>query len=159
VLWVSWVAVRDLVHGVFFKAGRVCRPGDVVSVGGTTGRVEALGYRFLTLVTSRGDEVVMPYSAVSRETVVRAPVEAGAARYAFRLERPAGLDVPRVVRAVRLAAFNHPWSSAAHDAEVELGSDGALEVGVYALDALSGPAIEARVREAVARLGAPARSV
>ena len=152
VLWVSWVAVRDLVHGVIFKAARVCRPGDVITLGGAQGRVARLGYRHLTLITARGDEVVLPYGVVSRETLVRAPVEAGAARHAFHLPRPGGVDLPRVTRAVQLAAFTHPWASAAHESEVALGPDETLEVGVYALDPLSGPAIEARVREAVAAL-------
>lgn len=156
-LWIGWIAARDLVHGIFFKAGRACRVGEQVVLRGegddVRGRVSRLGYRALALTTSRGQEVLIPYGQVARRTVVREPTSAGAVRHTFRLAAPPGVSLGRVRDAAALAAFNCHWASASRELHVELVDGGALELGVYALDALHGPDVEAAVRGAVAALG------
>jgi len=149
VIWVAWVATRELLHGVFFKAGRGCRPGDQITVGEVKGTVKRLGFKALIVMTPRGEEVQVPYSRLSRETLVRVPASVGAVRHAFQLSPPAEVPLSQVAARVRLAAFSSHWASAAHEPEVELVGDGRLEVGVFALDALRGPEIEAAVRAAV----------
>ncbi|MCA9514560.1 MAG: hypothetical protein KC635_06445 [Myxococcales bacterium] len=156
-LWIGWIAARDLVHGIFFKAGRACRVGEQVALelgGGepVRGRVSRLGYRALALVTSRGQEVLIPYSQLTRRTVVREPTSAGAVRHTFRLAPPPGVSLGRVTEAAKLAAFNCHWASASREMQIELVDGGALELGVYALDALHGPDVEAAVRGAVTAL-------
>jgi hypothetical protein len=152
VVWVSWVAIRDLIHGVFFKAGRTCRPGDRVVAGGVEGRVQRLGYRVLEVLTPQGDEVLVPYSQLARGTITRRAADVGAVRHAFLLDPPAGVPVTAITEAVELATFTHHWASVAHPTQVTLVAGGALEVAIYALDPLRGPEIEAAVRRAAARV-------
>ncbi|TNF25869.1 MAG: mechanosensitive ion channel [Deltaproteobacteria bacterium] len=159
VLWISWVAIRDLVHGVFFKAGRTCRPGDRVVVGDVDGRVHRLGYRVLEVTTAQGDDVLVPYSQLARATLTRRAADVGAVRHAFTLAPPPGVPLTAVTEAVELAAFTHHWASAAHPTQVTLTQDGALEVAVFALDGLRGPEIEDTVRAAVKALSEPKRRV
>lgn len=154
VLWISWVGIRDLIHGVFFKAGRTCRPGDRVVVGAVEGRVQRLGYRVLEVVTAQGDEVLVPYGQLSRGTITRRAADVGSVRHAFHLTPPAGVPVTVVTDAIELATFTHHWASAAHPTQVTLTEGGELEVAIFALDPLRGPEIEASVRRAMARLDA-----
>jgi len=149
VLWISWVAIRDLVHGVFFKAGRTCRPGDRVVVGAVDGRVQRLGYRVLEVVTAQGDEVLVPYSQLSKAAITRRAADVGAVRHAFQLTPPSGVPLTAVTETIELATFTHHWASAAHPTQVTLTEQGDLEVAVFALDPLRGPEIEDAVRTAV----------
>ncbi len=154
VLWVCWVAIRDLVHGIFFKAGRVCRAGDELTVGDIRGRVRRLGYRVLEVATPEGEQVLLPYSKLTKATVTRRSGDVGAVRHAFTLAPPAAVSLASVTEAVALAALTHHWASVAHPPEVTLTEAGTLKIGLYALDPLRGPEIEAAVRQAVAALQA-----
>lgn len=151
VLWVAWVAGRDLVHGVFFKAGRACRVGDRVELDGVEGRVAALGYRVLVLDQGGGKEARIPYAKAARATLTREPVDLGVTRHVFRVVPAEGVALSEAHEAARRAVFNAHWASPGHEAEVEVAPDGALEIGVYALDPLHAPDIEAAVRSALAR--------
>ena len=67
----SWFALRDVVSGIFLKAGRVCRVGDYVRIGEVQGRVERMGQRVLVVETARGEEAIIPYSRVARAELLR----------------------------------------------------------------------------------------
>lgn len=153
VLWVAWVAGRDLVHGVFFKAGRACRVGDRVALDGVEGRVARLGYRVLLLDQGGGKEVRIPYAKAARATLTREPVDLGVTRHVFRVDAPAGVPLSAAHEAARRAVFNAHWASPGHEAEIAVADDGVFEIGVYALDPLHAPDIEAAVRSALTRLG------
>ncbi|MFT7582085.1 MAG: small-conductance mechanosensitive channel [Myxococcota bacterium] len=153
VVWISWVAARDLVHGIFFQIGRVCKVGDTVAVGEVRGKVIQLGYRVLIVEQASGEEVLIPYTRLTRETIQRQPADPGATRHAFRVTPTgnvaAGLPLADAIARIQLAAFNHHWSSAGHKAQVQMLDDGTLEVGVFVLDPKFAPAVEASVRKAL----------
>lgn len=157
-LWIGWLILRDLVHGLVFRVGRAFTAGDEVRIGGVRGRVKRMGHRAITLVTASDEEVLVSYGDAARQPVVREPRRLGAARHVFTLTPPPGVGLVAIKDVARLAAFNHHWASVAHDAGVELVrpsvGDDTLEIGVYALDPLHGPEIEAAVRRAVAALAA-----
>lgn len=151
-VWIGWVSARDVVQGIVIKAARAVRLGERVTIGEARGRVSRLGYRVLALTTSRGQEVLIPYGEVARETIVREAVGRGGVRHNFVLQPPEGLSLARVSEMVRRAAFNCHWASTSHETQIELLEGGALEIGVYALDAIYGPDVEMAVRDAVDRM-------
>lgn len=147
----SWTVVRDVVSGVFLKAGRVCRVGDHVRVGGVEGRVERMGLSVLVIETRDGDEAVLPYSSVARQSLLRTPVIDSVAPHVFRVERPAGLSIVELRSLVRQHALNCHWASIAREPDVETTEDGTLEVTVFSLDADHSPDVESAVRRALTR--------
>jgi len=149
VVWVSWFAIRDFMAGVFLKAGKVCRIGDHVRLDGIEGRVKQMGFRVIEVVSSTGDEIVVPYSRISKQSISRLPKVDGLARHSFRLELPSTLPPLQAKQRVWGAALNDHWASLKRDPQVDISSDGSLDVTVYALTPDHGPLIEQSIREQV----------
>ena len=147
VVWVSWFAIRDFMAGIFLKAGKVCRVGDQVRLDGIEGRVKHMGFRVLEVVSPGGDEIVVPYSRISRQSISRLPNVDGLARHSFRLELPPTLPSLDAKRSVWRSALNDHWISLKRDPQVDIAADGSLDVTVYALTPDHGPLIEQSIRE------------
>ncbi len=145
----SWSAVRDVVSGVFLKAARVCRVGDHVRVGNVEGRVERMGLSVLVIETREGDEAVLPYSSVQRQSLLRTPVIDNVAPHVFRVDPPEGLALPKLRALVCQHALGSHWASIAREPDLEMTADGTLEITVFALDADHAPDVEAAVRQAL----------
>ncbi len=146
----SWFAIRDLVHGMFLRASDACRVGDHVRIEDVAGRVRRLDQRVVVLETATGDEVLIPYSRVSRERITRTPTDEGFARHTFEVPFVAGRRVADLRDAILRAALTSHWSSIARDPIIELRDDGVgFAVTVFALEATRGPEIEAAVLRAV----------
>lgn len=142
----SWFAVRDVITGVILKAGRVCQVGDQVRVEGVEGRIKRMGLRVLTIETNRGDEAIIPFSSIARESVLRTPVIDSVALHVFKLPVPPEVSVPDAKAVVREQALRSHWAALSREPEVQLVDDDTFEVTVYALDVDHGPEIEAAVR-------------
>jgi hypothetical protein len=149
--WVSWFAIREFINGVLFKAGQVCQVGDHVHINDIHGRILQMGYRFLVVETDDGDEAIIPYSRLSRQSVVRTPHQEGECRYEFKIHLPPNpASATDRKTKIKHHALNCHWSSLLREPRVELVDSGLFEVTVYALDRDHGPAIEAAIKEAFA---------
>ncbi len=145
----AWALLYDLISGVAFRFGRLCRVGDQVRVGDVQGRVLEIGMRALIVQTPEGDEAVVPYGKIGRSTLRRTQSVSGAHVHAFTIEQPDGIDFVSLKRAVVRAAMRCHWASVVHEPKVERRDGNAVEVSVYALDADHAPMVEAAVRVAL----------
>lgn len=145
----SWFAVRDLVSGIFLKAGRVCRVGDYVRVGDVQGRVERMGHRVLVVETAKGEEAIVPYSRVAREAVLRTPVSERGTLHVFELNLPGHPPVAETKQRIRESALRCHWSAIAREPEIAVLDADRFEVTVFALDADRVRDVEDAVRRAV----------
>lgn len=144
----TWFAIRDAVAGLLLKASELCQPGDVVEVDGLRGRVRGLGFRVLALETEAGGEAFIPYSKLSRHSLVRVAGSEGVHRHGFLVASPPGLDPAEAIAIARRAALTCHWSLATREPEVT-PAEGGLAVTVFALEASRAPLIEAEVRKAL----------
>lgn len=149
VVWVSWFAIRDFITGIFLKAGKICRVGDHVRLDGVEGRVGNMGYRVIEVVTSSGDEVVVPYSRLSRQAISRLPVVEGLARHRFTVELPEGLSPLKAKEIAWSAALNDHWASLKRDPKIDILANGSLDVTIYALTPDYGPLMERSMRRKI----------
>ena len=145
----SWFAVRDLVSGIFLKAGRVCRVGDYVRIGEVQGRVERMGHRVLVIETARGEEAIVPYSAVARSAVLRTPVEERGTLHVFELTLEDPPPVAEAKRRIRESALASHWSAIAREPEIAVLDADRFEVTIFALDADHVRDVEMAVRGAL----------
>jgi small-conductance mechanosensitive channel len=104
--------VSNLVSGVIILADNSIRPGDVIEVGGTYGKIESLHSRFVSVTTLDGTSFLIPNDdLVTRQVVnwsfngpgVRLKIPVGVAygsdvRQAMDLMVAAALEFPRVLR-------------------------------------------------------------
>ncbi len=145
---VLWFAIRDFVHGVLLKSSDVCRVGDHIQFGDIGGRLMRLDYRVMAIETAQGDEILVPYGQVSRQSIVRTPVADGQHRHGFAVHAH-GATSPSMLRDQLFeAAWTHHWSAIARTPIIDPRDDGGFDVTIFALDALHTPDIEAAVREA-----------
>lgn len=146
----SWASLYDLISGVAFRFGRLCRVGDHVRVGDVEGRVLDVGMRSLIVQTPEGDEAVIPYGKISRDTLRRTQSVSGAHVHAFAIDQPPGVDFVSLKRHVVRSAMRCHWASVVHEPKVERRERDTIEVSIYALDADHAPVVEAAVRRALA---------
>lgn len=151
VIAAAWPALRDVASGVVLRSGRACRIGDYVRIGGIHGRIQSLGLRTLTLDTSNGDEAIVPYTRVVRETLFREPAQEHAAHHVFQLDVPAGSTLSLLKERVRIAALHSHWHSVARDPQMSLVGDRMIEVTVFPIHPDRGPDIESAVLRALGR--------
>ncbi len=148
-LGASWFALYDMVSGVFLKLGRVCQVGDYVRVGDVQGRVERMGARVLVVETARGEEAIIPYSRVVRDSVLRTPVSERGTLHVFELHLPGRPAVAETKRRIRESALLCHWAAVARDPEIAVLDADRYEVTVFALDADRVREVEEAVRAGV----------
>ncbi len=146
----AWAPLYDLICGVAFRFGGFCRVGDQVKVGDVEGRVLEVGMRSLVVQTRQGDEAVVPYSKITRETLRRTQSLSGAHVHAFVIDAPGDKDFSTLKQEVIQAALRCHWASVVHPPKVELREGQTIEVNVYALDADHAPIVESAVRDFLA---------
>lgn len=146
----AWSPLYDLIGGVAFRFGDLCRLGDHVRVGDVEGRVLMIGMRSLVVQTRQGDEAVVPYGSINRETLRRTQSVSGAHVHAFVIQAPTDLDFATLKRHVIRSALRSHWASVVHEPKVERREGDSIEVSVYALDADHAPEVEAAVRKVLA---------
>ena len=142
----AWAPLRDVVTGVFLKAGRVCGMGDAVHLGEISGRVIDMGHRTVSVETERGEHVVIPYGLVAKGAISKVPVLSGAQAHVFELKLPAERPIAESLRRVQLRAMRHHWSSFVRVPEVKLLGDRVCRVTVYPLSVDRAAEIEESVR-------------
>jgi hypothetical protein len=142
----SWFAIRDVVSGVFVKAGRVCRVGDYVRVGDVSGRVERMGHRVLVVETAGGEEAIVPYSRLTRESVLRTPVAERGTLHVFELALQDAPPVAEAKRKIRESALSCHWAAVAREPEIAVIDENRFEVTVFAIDSDRVREVEAHVR-------------
>ncbi|MGE0785433.1 MAG: mechanosensitive ion channel domain-containing protein [Sandaracinaceae bacterium] len=133
VIATSWFAIRDLMGGVILKAGRALRVGDRVRVGDVDGRVTAMGLRAVVIETPHGEEAVVPYSRVARESVVRAPTAGRGVAHVFELGLAAPRSLSDVRHRVREGALLCHWAALDREPSVRALDGDRVEVTVFVL--------------------------
>lgn len=152
----AWAPLYDLIGGVAFRFGQWCSEGDMVRVGEVEGRVVSIGMRSLVIQTRQGDEAVVPYCKITRETLRRTQSVSGAHVHAFVIDAPKDKDFSALKQDIIQAALRCHWASVVHPSKVERREGSTLEVSVYALDADHAPEVEAAVRQFMSEQAADA---
>lgn len=149
----AWTTLRDMLAGVFLRAGRVLVTGEHLRLTGDTivsGRVESLGVRAVVIKTSDGEQAVIPYHRLSADGIVRTPVVDGAYLSTFRIAPSDRVPAGATEQTIRRCALHHHWASPIHEPEVRVLESGELEVTVFALAPERASEIEAAIRFALA---------
>ncbi len=85
--------ISNIIGGLGLMMGRVVRPGDKVTVGGTTGVVTDVTWRSTTLRTRLGDVDVIPNSVLNKTTLTRLDdMNSGMCKVEFAVAPGADLD-------------------------------------------------------------------
>lgn len=151
VAFASWAAVRDVLEGAYVRAAHTFSEGDRVQVGSIRGRIQKLGYRNLYIEGSDGELAIVPYRILSTQPILRSSDVERTAFHVFRVEVPAGMDLPLAKRTVKETALLCHWSSVARAPQVVAAGPGELEVTVFAVDGDRVGEIETVVRRSLAQ--------
>jgi small-conductance mechanosensitive channel len=95
--------VSNLVSGIILLADKSIKPGDVISLGETYGWVEAMGARYIAVISRDGREYLIP----NEDFVTQRVINWSYTTDNVRLSVEFGVDVaadPHVVRRVAIAA-------------------------------------------------------
>jgi hypothetical protein len=146
-----WGPIRDLLTGVFLRAGGVLQVGDELSVDALHGRVERLFAR-RALIRTKSGEALVPYSHLSRSTLVRTRGQQGLVAHTFRVRSVAGLSQPKLRSHIVESALLCHWSAPCRAPELGSADNGAVDVTVFVLAKDMACEVEAAVRTQLAAL-------
>jgi len=100
--------VSNLVSGVILLLDKSIKPGDVVEVGQTYGRIQSLGARYVSVVTRDGTEYLIP----NEDLITNQVINWSFSNRLVRLKIPVGVayrtDVPRAMALMTRAAEETP---------------------------------------------------
>ena len=100
--------VSNLVSGVILLMDKSIKPGDVIQMGESYGRIQSLGARYVSVVTRDGTEYLIP----NEDLITRQVINWSFSNPLVRLKIPVGVsyssDVPTAMRAMRDSAAKIP---------------------------------------------------
>jgi len=138
VLYFSWFALKDYVAGVVFKTSGNVFIGDIVRIDKYTGEIVKLGYRTLSIETTKGEIVYIPYSKVITSSVVKINLAETIKSYSFKLEISKTNSLVDTIKNIKDSIINLPWSSVKKNPGVYLVEETndkiILDITVYAIE-------------------------
>lgn len=100
--------VKNFVSGLILMFERPLKPGDVVDIAGTTGRVHEIGMRATTLRTFDGADVVVPNGALLTEKFTNWTLRDRGKRMDVDVGIAYGTDAALAIRVLERAALETP---------------------------------------------------
>jgi small-conductance mechanosensitive channel len=100
--------VSNLVSGVIILADNSIRPGDVIEVGGTYGKIESLHSRFVSVTTMDGTSFLIPNDELITKQVVNWSFSGPGVRLKIPVGVAYGSDVPQAMALMVAAALEIP---------------------------------------------------
>ncbi|MCU0975979.1 MAG: mechanosensitive ion channel [Steroidobacteraceae bacterium] len=107
--------VNNFVSGLILMFERPIRPGDVVDVAGTSGRVREIGMRATTVATFEGADVVVPNGALLSQNLINWTLSDMRRRIDVNVGVAYGTDPRRVIELLVEVARETPGVSALPD--------------------------------------------
>lgn len=99
--------VSNLISGVILLLDRSIKPGDVIEVGQTYGRVHAMGARYASVITRDSTEFLIPNEDLITHQVVNWSYSSRNVRLKTPLSVAYGSDIPKVIELTEQAAAMH----------------------------------------------------
>ena len=152
----SWLPLRDIVGGVYWRMTRPWRAGDPIEVGGAQGRIARLGYRVVAVETERAELVLIPYTVLLREPVALHGMAAGDLPHEFRLRLPPGVTFETAEVALKRALVLCYGASVLRPPRLRLVDGDGVQVTVFLLSRAFASAVEVRAREELRELSGSA---
>lgn len=100
--------VNNFVSGLILMFERPIQPGDVVEVGGTSGKVREIGMRATTLATFEGADVVVPNGMLLNEKLINWTLSDMNRRLDVNVGVAYGTDPKRVIELLAEVAASTP---------------------------------------------------
>jgi small-conductance mechanosensitive channel len=117
--------VNNFVSGLILMFERPIRPGDVVDVAGTSGRVREIGMRATTVTTFEGADVVVPNGALLSQNLINWTLSDMRRRIDVNVGVAYGTDPKRVIALLTEVARSTPGVAALSDPIVLFAGFGA----------------------------------
>ncbi len=96
--------VSNLISGVILLLDRSIKPGDVIEVGDSYGRVHAMGARYASVITRDASEYLIPNEDLITQQVINWSYSSKNIRLKAPLGVSYGSDVPKVIELVEQVA-------------------------------------------------------
>ncbi|MCG8491987.1 MAG: mechanosensitive ion channel [Sneathiellales bacterium] len=96
--------VSNLISGVILLLDRSIKPGDVIEVGQTYGKVHAMGARYASVITRDSTEFLIPNEDLITHQVVNWSYSSRNVRLKTPLSVAYGSDIPKVIELTEQAA-------------------------------------------------------
>ncbi len=138
VLYFSWYALKDYVAGVIFKTCGNVYINDNVRIYKYTGKIVKFAYRTLSIETTKGEIVYIPYSKITSNSVVKMNLAEAIKSYSFKLKIKKTNSLVDTIENIKKSIINLPWSSVKKKPGVypieETNTNIIFDITVYAIE-------------------------
>ena len=116
----GWYMVRDYISGVIIKTENNFEPGQYVTVGSYSGKIVKLGYRSLELETRNGEVLIIPYSKLSHQNLIKIVGKSKGAGQVITLEISSVYQTGKVHNMLEKRILEMPWILPGKDIDIKI---------------------------------------
>jgi small-conductance mechanosensitive channel len=137
VILLFWLVIRDYLAGIVLKIDGTVKKNDWIKVKDIEGKITELGSRTMTIMTTSGETVNVPYSTISGEISARPNPGEELINHSFELKLSKISDAESTITDLNRGILNAPWSSVNKNPEIKLISDDSgyytFEINIFSL--------------------------
>ena len=123
ILAVSWFFIKDFVAGISFRVQNNYSPGDNVQFGKISGRLDKLFLTHVSIYTSEGRLVKIPYSRLSNEIVSHKSTSGYSGNSKFIFKAPKNKPIGELKKSINSILMASPWRLPSRTPMVTLKSE------------------------------------
>jgi len=136
--WVLWFTVKDFIAGALFKMNKDFEEKDIIQVDNFEGKIIELGNRIIKIESDSGEVIYIPYSKITRQTIVKVHPGEMVLSHVFTLRTLNKEKADLLMDKIRFEVLSLPWASIKRPPIVEIihdDEDGYIfEVKLYSLE-------------------------
>ncbi|MEN6618779.1 MAG: mechanosensitive ion channel domain-containing protein [Rikenellaceae bacterium] len=144
----GWYFLRDLVCGIILKAENSFEQGQIIHSSAGSGVIKKLSYRSMEIVTENGENVIIPYSLLSSQNIVKPADTGNWAEHIINLRILSSSYQPEKIQALlKQRILEMPWIVSDDNINLEIAKeDSGIYVAVIHFHSLN-PAIALKTEE------------
>jgi small-conductance mechanosensitive channel len=124
----GWYFLRDFISGIILKSENAFEKGQQIQTSEVSGRIQKLGHRSIEIVTCTGEHIIIPFSLLTGQKIVK-PAETGNwTEQLIRLRISAAYQPEKVENMLKLRILEMPWIATDNSLKLRIIRD---EAGNY----------------------------
>jgi small-conductance mechanosensitive channel len=105
----GWYFLRDFVSGIILKAENALETGQQIQTFEVSGTLKKLGYRTMEIVNNEGEHLIIPYSLLTSQKIIKPAETSIWTEQLIRLKISSAFPSERIQKMLNTRILEMPW--------------------------------------------------
>ena len=105
----GWYFLRDFISGIILKTENGFETGQQIRTAEVSGTINKLGYRSMGIVTCEGEQVKIPYSLLTSQTIIKPADTGNWVEQIIRLKIQSVYPPEKIQNMLKIRILEIPW--------------------------------------------------